>query len=149
MNILRSIAFLVVFAFCFCSAKLTWTSCASPEDLFDVGSLTYSPDTISPGTELSVTFDGNLKEQVSYGSYASLKVKMGIINIPIPRFDICSGLEDSNAEIQCPIQPGAVKTTVNIPIPRVTPRANYAVELRLKNDDGRQLSCFMIKVQIQ
>ena len=144
---MRVILAFFTFLFTLASCDLSWKNCGTAEDLLDIQQLTYAPLVPVRGEALTVTAQGNLKEQLTSGTKVNLVVKWGFVRVPVPPVDVCGELSKlPDAPATCPLQPGPVSLTQSFVLPAQIPDGDYDVNIRIKNQDGRQVACVQVKL---
>lgn len=85
--------------------------CLGDDDyILDIKDITLTPPNPQPGEELLIEATGYLKERVDFGAYAHVTVALNRRLVLLRKtFDLCEEMENNDAEIKCPVEPGLLK----------------------------------------
>ncbi|KAI3661851.1 hypothetical protein MP638_003859 [Amoeboaphelidium occidentale] len=132
----------------FAFADLQWSNCGTAEDAMEISSLTFAPQP-QRGVPFKVHFVGKLKATIDYGTIALLQVKWGALPIRVPPVSICDEVAKlPDAPSKCPVQPGDFDIEQEITLPGQIPKGNYKVNIKINNQDGRQVSCLDVQLKL-
>jgi hypothetical protein len=99
--------------------SLTISDCGNTNDILQIRYIHMSPDPPRKGQMLTIEALGFLREQIEYGSYIKLTVKLlGLIPIYNTRLDLCEYLMYDNP---CPIERGRQELYTDNYIPEEIP----------------------------
>ena len=100
-------------------APPTVVVCGDSTDIFQLKSVHLNPDPPHRGQGLNVSLSGTLSEDIVEGSYADVKVKLGIIKLYDQRVDLCKEVHEIGE--QCPFNKGVLNLEKIVDIPRAVP----------------------------
>ncbi|KAF8323417.1 hypothetical protein DL93DRAFT_696760 [Clavulina sp. PMI_390] len=127
-------------------AGWSYSLCGDEQDLVDVKSIQLSPDPPKPGSDLTVTASGFVKDTIEEGAYADVTVKMGLIKLLQKQFDICEEARNNNATLQCPVASDEYAIQQTVALPNEIPRAKFKIEVRAYTEDERSLLCLNLNI---
>lgn len=67
-----------------------------------------TPDFVTLGSEVTIEAEGTLSDNIEYGTYALVVVKVGRVVIFKQEYDVCEELESRENELRCPVEEGKV-----------------------------------------
>lgn len=117
-----------------------WASCSSPSALFQLHSITLSPDPPRRSNLLRINIRGNLAVPITTGLF-NYTVRYGIIPIVKDSMELCDALRMEPRIPQCPLRSGAWDVTHTVELPKETPFGRYSVEAAAWHADGREIFC--------
>ncbi|TNY21524.1 phosphatidylglycerol/phosphatidylinositol transfer protein [Rhodotorula diobovata] len=118
-----------------------WYDCGEPGDALEIESIKVSPDPPKPGHKLTIEAKGKVHNLVDEGTYADVTVKLGLIKLLTKRFDVCDELDNANATLSCPIEPGSYTITQSVDLPAEIPRAKFQVQARVFTQEELPAAC--------
>ncbi|KAJ3402575.1 Phosphatidylglycerol/phosphatidylinositol transfer protein [Chytridiales sp. JEL 0842] len=120
--------------------------CGSPSDVFQPTDISISPDPPKRGAPLTVHVSGVLSEDVTDGSVADVKVKLGVIKLLEQRMELCKEIKQIGRE--CPVEKGDVEIVHTVDIPREVPPGRYSVDVNAYTASQESLACLRIKFRM-
>ncbi|TPX39739.1 hypothetical protein SeLEV6574_g07012 [Synchytrium endobioticum] len=120
--------------------------CATDNDIFEVESITLTPDPPQKGQPLVIEARGTLKEDVVAGAIADVRVKLGLIKLFEQRLDICEQIKQ--IDLECPIQKGYHVIERSIQVPNELPTGKYTVHINGSNADARPITCVNVEFRM-
>ncbi|KAL1930033.1 hypothetical protein VTP01DRAFT_1187 [Rhizomucor pusillus] len=121
------------------------SDCSDEKYILDIQNITLTPPDPKPGDELLIEATGYLKERVDYGAYADVTVALNRRFILLRKtFDICEEMEKNDAQIKCPVEPGLLKVTQTVTLPKEVPKARFLVHVRANNYNEAKLACLNV-----
>lgn len=118
-----------------------WSNCGTGSDVFQVGSLTLTPDPPVTGQQISVATSGQLSEQITGGQIV-LDLRYDWV-VPVKKtVDLCDTLKQIGKS--CPLPAGPLSISVAQQIPGAIPRGKLSGTVTLKAQDGRRISCISL-----
>jgi len=117
----------------------TISDCSNGNDLLEIMYINLSPDPPLKGKQLTIEALGWLKEEVGYGSYVDVTVKLGLIKLLQKRFDLCE--ESQKVNKQCPLERGRQELSTTVNLPKEIPPGKYVVDALVYTPDNRRIAC--------
>ncbi|KDE05689.1 hypothetical protein MVLG_03923 [Microbotryum lychnidis-dioicae p1A1 Lamole] len=119
----------------------SWTDCGHPTDAIEIDSIKISPDPPVPGKDLTIYASGTVKTLITYGSYANVVVKLGLIKLVNKTIDVCDELANANSTLQCPIDPNTYQVEQTVALPAEIPRAKFVVQANVFTQKDEPAAC--------
>lgn len=96
--------------------------CSPSTDLFEIETLTFTPEIPKVGSDLTVKVSGVLSKAIVPGATLRVILKYGIFTVHDETDDLCASTAST---LPCPIMPGKLTDlTAVIPIPGNAPKVN-------------------------
>ncbi|KAH7106984.1 ML domain-containing protein [Auriculariales sp. MPI-PUGE-AT-0066] len=126
--------------------KVEIVDCGAPTDAVLLKSVEISPDPPKPGEPVTVTVTGTVQERLNDGAWADVTVKVGLIKLLQKRFDVCEEASNSNATIQCPVDPDTYTIVQTVELPKEIPPAKFSVAVRGFTAEEEDMLCINLKI---
>ncbi|ORZ01628.1 ML domain-domain-containing protein [Syncephalastrum racemosum] len=123
--------------------------CSDDSYILKIDDITLTPAHPQPGKDLLIEASGTLKETVDVGSVADVRVKIGVVQLLHKQFDLCDELDKSQIEEECPVQPGRLKVSQKVTLPKEIPKALFHVDVAAYDQYDRDLACLRIKIDFR
>jgi hypothetical protein len=124
--------------------------CSSDDSLVQDRSFTVTPRPLEKGKPLVVTVHGDLQQAVDRGAYVKVVVKYGLIKLFSTTLGLAEELEDNDAPVQLPVQPGKVSLPLyyGTVFAEDAPQGTYHLQIDAYNDDDTRLACVESTLQV-
>jgi len=127
-----------------CTSAWSWSKCGSSSDFYDVKTVTMKPDPPVAGKNITFTLSGELKEVVTGGTSTTNTYWEGIWVKTITD-QICG---PSPPHPKCPIPAGTWTVGESNLIPSFSPSGSYENDVKIVDQNNKELSCLVIKFTI-
>lgn len=117
-----------------------WSYCGEKGDLFTIEVVSYDPDPVKRGRELTVRVKGYLAEDVT-GGIVDVLVQYNGIPLIKDKMEICEALKQEPTLPQCPLKKGPWDVTYKGKIPLLIPPGKYSINGSATNQNGKPISC--------
>lgn len=107
------------------------TICNEASDIFEISDIVLLPDPPLKGQNLSIRVRGDMKNELTEGSYMTVMLKIGALEFPIIQLDTCEYLEN-----KCPINKGEVDLEMKFAIPNELPSGTVNAEVLIYNGNS-------------
>jgi hypothetical protein len=97
----------------------SFMSCASPDDLLQLGTAVVSPNPIIKGQPSTITISGTLKEPIQHGTTIRDTFKYGFLTVKDETLDLCQ--ETLKEGRECSVDAGPWNQTKHFTIPSWSP----------------------------
>ncbi|BFZ53550.1 Phosphatidylglycerol/phosphatidylinositol transfer protein [Savitreella phatthalungensis] len=114
-------------------------------DLLTIQSLVIDPNPPARAQNLTITAEGELKEDIAKGAFVQVDVKYGLIRLLRTTLDLCEQTE--KVDLACPIAKGPRKITKTVQLPAQIPPGRYTVNAVALTEDERRITCLTARVQ--
>jgi len=114
--------------------SVPFTSCADGE--FTTSGLDVTPWPPARGKSAIITAKGNLKSQITSGTY-EIDVTFDGLSVLKSTGDICKFAP----EVTCPTAPGALTLSHSLAVPLLAPSGTYAITAKGLQQDGKTVFC--------
>ncbi|KAL9716170.1 hypothetical protein Ac2012v2_000615 [Leucoagaricus gongylophorus] len=127
-----------------------YSLCDNDEDpIVNIKSIQLSPDSPSPGKELTVKVKAEASETIEDGAYAEVTVKLGLIKLLSKEFDLCEEAHNANTSVQCPVAPGLYEVQQTVSLPKEIPPAKFQIRVESFSVDDELLFCLDIEADFR
>ncbi|EGC29960.1 hypothetical protein DICPUDRAFT_158384 [Dictyostelium purpureum] len=140
MKVILSLVLILSIIFGLSQSQQIWDYCSDNNNaLFDIQTLTATPNPPIIGKPVVVNLNGNLESDVTAGS-STFSLQYYIAgawrNLPTFTNDVCS-------IVSCPVKAGPFQfnTTINVPI--ITPPGQYRGSLQLVDQSQQNIACLV------
>ncbi|KAH6631594.1 ML domain-containing protein [Chaetomium tenue] len=113
-------------------------------DLLTIDKVDLSPNPPLAGESLIITASGTVQNTIDEGAYVVIVVKYGYIQLLKTTSDLCEQL--GNVDLKCPIEPGKLKITKSVDMPKMIPPGKYTVLADVYNADDEHITCLTATV---
>ncbi|KAJ3278631.1 Phosphatidylglycerol/phosphatidylinositol transfer protein, partial [Blyttiomyces sp. JEL0837] len=110
--------------------------CSKAGDPLTVTNITLSEYPVVPGTNLTISFAGNLTVPVVNGTKIRVTAKVGFFTAYDQTIDVCS-----QENVTCPYAPGPQTLSFLFPVPSNVPNVTADVKAVGTLPDGTELAC--------
>jgi len=123
-----------------------FTSCGAASDHLHVNSVTYSPSTITKGTDVTITVNGVLDESLDASTGGKVKSKITYQGITVSSTEkpFCEAVAETKP---CPWNTGAQDIKFISEVPATAPSGCYVETVTVTDANNGQVMC--IKAQFQ
>ncbi|OAA37878.1 phosphatidylglycerol / phosphatidylinositol transfer protein [Metarhizium rileyi] len=108
-------------------------------DVVQIEKVDISPNPPKAGKPLLVTFKGDIKSNVTSGSYVKITIKYGLIQLLSTTADFCE--QAGNVDLSCPLEAGKLVLTKRFDMPAAIPPGTYKVFADAYTDDDENMAC--------
>jgi len=121
------------------TALASVSDCSNGASLFQLTSLSFSPDPTVPGENSTLLLSMKIPEEITNGT-SSYSVTYNFIPLKPTTEDLCE-------TVSCPITPGSLNTRSSYPIDK-TLSGSMTLKLTWADLTGRQLLCVSVKTKL-
>ncbi|MCX5376219.1 ML domain-containing protein [Streptomyces sp. NBC_00091] len=135
--------------------KWMYEDVGMPEDVFQVKSVSVTPDPLVRGETAVFTLNGRVVTAIEDGAYVDVVVKLGLIKLLTKRLDLLDELRRGDLKLACdtsdgnsPIPAGDTNFTLTFDFPKEAPQAKFSCEISAFTADDEDLASLRIHLDL-
>ena len=120
--------------------------CSAPDSILTLTEFQI-PDVVKKSEPFQLNMSGTLKEAITQGTLAKVKVKYGVLTVVDHTFDACEWIATQG--VSCPFEAGPLNIKNSIDIPSLSPSGHYQGHIEIISADQKPVTCIDFKFKME